>query len=403
MSTEIKALVALEDGVQPRALNGVLDGGTGIEVLEYLEGLAPGQETLRSSAADLVIVACSGGCEGAAALIEDAATQRSDRPVVVLQLDAADSNGFMQQVFAAGADDIIGLPETPERVRHALQKAIARKRGATLAKGAVLAPLICVIGPKGGTGKTVTTTNLGVALAEAGRRTVVVDLDLHFGDVGLGLRLTPERTIYELARSGGTLDEEKLADYLAHHPSGVRVLLAPTRPDHAGAVSTNFIAEVLAVLRATNDVVVVDTPAGFPPEVITSIDSSTDACVVGMLDAFSLKDTKLGLETLDLMGYDRESIRLVLNRADSHVGISQDDVKAILGRAPDIFVPSQRDIPRSVTQGTPIVSAQPKSPVAKAFRSLAALYLTKPNTTTATKPKPEPAHEPRRGLLLRRA
>ena len=62
--------------------------------------------------------------------------------------------------------------------------------------------------------------------------------------------------------------------------------------------------EVLAILRATSDVVVVDTPAGFPPEVITPIDSSTDVCMVGMLDAFSLKDTRLGLETLDLMGYD---------------------------------------------------------------------------------------------------
>ena len=137
--------------------------------------------------------------------------------------------------------------------------------------------------------------------------------------------------------------------------SGARVLLAPTRPDHAGAVSTSFVAEVLAILRATSDVVVVDTPAGFAAEVITAIDSSTDVCMVGMLDAFSLKDTKLGLETIDLMGYDPAAIRVVLNRADSHVGIGLNDVKAILGRAPDVLVPSDRDIPRSVTEGVPII------------------------------------------------
>jgi pilus assembly protein CpaE len=238
-------------------------------------------------------------------------------------------------------------------------------------------------------------------MAEAGRRTVLVDLDLHFGDVGLGLRLTPDRTIYDLARSGGSLDEEKLADYLTTHPSGLRVLLAPTRPDHAGAVSTSFIAEVLAVLRATNQVVVVDTPAGFPPEVITSIDSSTTVCMVGMLDAFSLKDTKLGLETLELMGYDRGSIRLVLNRADTHVGIAQEDVKAILGREPDVLVPSERNIPRSVTQGAPIVLTEPNSTAAKAFRTLASLYLNEPdggNPTTA----PQPNQSRYRMPLLRR-
>ena len=400
MSQEIRALVALEDGVQPDVLEDALPESKGISVLEYVKGLSPGQPSLKESLADLVIVACSSQCEAAAAMIEDAVQQQPDRPVVVLQLDAVESNGFMQQVFAAGADDIVGLPESAERVRHALQKAIARKRGATLAKGTVLAPLICVLGPKGGTGKTVTVCNLGVAMAEAEQPAVIVDLDLHFGDVGLGLRLAPERTIYDLARAGGSLDSEKLDDYLMSHPSGVRILLAPTRPDHAGAVSTSFIAEVLAVLRATYAIVIVDTPAGFPPEVITTIDSSSDVCMVGMLDAFSLKDTKLGLETLDLMGYDRESIRLVLNRADSHVGIGQDDVRAILGRDPDLLVPSERDITRSVTKGTPIISMAPRSDAAKAFRTLASMYLEKLNSVaTPAAPKNQTRH---RVPLLRR-
>ena len=113
MSSEIRALVALEDGVRPDRLELVLPEADGVKVLEYVDGLAPGRSALRESRADLVIVACSAGCEEAAALIEDAVKQRPDRPVVVLQLDEAESNGFMQQVFAAGADDIIGLPERP--------------------------------------------------------------------------------------------------------------------------------------------------------------------------------------------------------------------------------------------------------------------------------------------------
>jgi pilus assembly protein CpaE len=96
--------------------------------------------------------------------------------------------------------------------------------------------------------------------------------------------------------------------------------------------------------------------------------------MVGMLDALSLKNTKLGLETLELMGYEPERIRIILNRADSRVGITKDDVLAVLGRHPDVMVPSDRDIPRSVNEGTPIVLAKGRSDAAKAYRALATHY-----------------------------
>jgi pilus assembly protein CpaE len=396
----IRALIALEKGVTQESVRMALPSG-GIEVVQWLEA-ASAQQAAKQTAADLLIVACSAKSGSAISMIDRVSKLAPDRPVVVLQLDGADANGFMQQVFAAGADDIVAMPETPERIRHALQKAIARKRGSTLADGAEPASLVCVLGPKGGTGKTVTACNLSVALAEQGQRVCLVDLDLHFGDVGLGLRLTPERTIYDLARAGGTLDADKIDDYLTDHESGVRVLLAPVRPDHAGAVTPDFISEVLALLRSKSDFVIVDTPAGFTAEVITAVDNSTDIVVVGMLDAFSLKDTKLGLETLDRMGYDPDAIRVVLNRADTHVGIAKDDVAAILDRQPDVFVPSQREIPRSITEGTPIVTGQPKTIAAKAYRTLAGLYTGAPAYAAETNGS-APAPEPRRRALLRRA
>ena len=80
--------------------------------------------------------------------------------------------------------------------------------------------------------------------------------------------------------------------------------------------------------------------------------------MVGMLDSLSLKNTKLGLETLELMGYDRERIRLVLNRADSRVGHHPRRRRAIVGREPDVLVPSDRDIPRAVNEGEPLVADQ---------------------------------------------
>jgi pilus assembly protein CpaE len=375
MNETIRALIALDDGVDQESVRAALPDDSHIQIVGLVDGLEESWTMLQETPTDLLVVACAGYSDRALFLIDGAVKQRPERPVVVLA--EGSPNGFVRRVFEAGADDLLTLPQPPEGLAFAMEKAIARKLGGAVGSGVALSPMICVLGPKGGTGKTLTACNLAVSLAEAGHKVAVVDLDLQFGDVGLALGLSPEKTIYDLAKSGGSLDAEKLDGYLATHKSGVRVLLAPTRPDHAGVITTEFLREVYAAARTMSEYLIVDTPPGFTPEVIASIDSSSHVCMVGMLDSLSLKNTKLGLETLELMGYDGDRTRLVLNRADSRVGISRDDVVAIIGREPDVMVPSDRDIPRSINEGTPVVLARGRSEAAKAFRTLAGMYVSR--------------------------
>jgi pilus assembly protein CpaE len=372
MTGEIKVLVALDEGVDNDGLQLALPTQSDIQLVGVVDGLEESWATLQETPTDLLIVACAGYSDRALFLIDGAVKQRPERPVLVLA--EGSPNGFVRRVFESGADDILTLPQSSETVAFTIQKAIARKQGAAMGSGVALSPMICVLGPKGGTGKTLTSCNLSVSLAARNYKVAVVDLDLQFGDVGLALGLAPEKTVYDLAKSGGSLDSDKLDAYLTTHSSGVRVLMGPTRPDHAGVVTSEFLREVYATLRATHDYVIVDTPPGFTPEVIASIDSSSHICMVGMLDSLSLKNTKLGLETLELMGYDVDRTRVVLNRADTRVGITRDDVVSIIGREPDVYVPSDRDIPRSINEGTPIVVAKDRSEAARAFNSLASLY-----------------------------
>jgi pilus assembly protein CpaE len=202
----------------------------------------------------------------------------------------------------------------------------------------------------------------------------LVDLDLQFGDIGLVMGLPPTATIYDLVTSGGSLDAEKLGDYLTTHESGARVLQAPARPDQAATVDVEFLRQMFAVLRATEDWLVVDGGPGFPPEVIAAIDAATDVCVVGTVDAAALKNTKLGIETLDLMGVDPGTVKLVMNRADGRVGITPEDARAITGRDIDVLIPSHRDVARSANDGRPLVLSQPSSEPARAMRALAESY-----------------------------
>jgi pilus assembly protein CpaE len=379
MRESITALIALDAGVDADNVSEVLSDTTGVEVAAVVAGLEESWTGLAEHASDVVIVACPPESDQALWFIREASRRYPERPIIVLSGPSA--NGFVQHAFESGADDLVmsSLEEETHAIagqlRFAVEKAVARRSGGPAAGATATSSLICVLGPKGGIGKTLTSANLGVGLALAGRRVVIVDLDLQFGDVGLSLGLVPTRTVFDLVKSGGSLDSDKIEGFLTPHESGARVLMAPVRPDQASAVTIDFLRELYPLLRANNDFVIVDTPPGFSPEVIATIDSSSHICMVGMLDSLSLKNTKLGLETLELMGYKRDSIRMVLNRADTDVGVTQDDVSAIIGRRPDVLVPSNRDVVRSVNEGAPIVQSRPRTEVAQSFRTLADLYL----------------------------
>jgi pilus assembly protein CpaE len=370
-SGPVRALLAVEPGVEAEQVQASLPADADFNVVGMVSGADEALHWLRDTPADMLLVACAGYSDRALLLLDAVSRQNPELSIVVL--GHGSPNGFLRRAFEAGADDIIMLPATRDQVRFELQKLLARKQGAETPSSPDNSHLVCVLGPKGGTGKTLTATNLAVAFAQRGSRVALIDLDLQFGDVALCLGLPPEKTVYDLAQSPGAVDYDKLDAFLATHSAGVRTLIAPRRPDQASAVGAELLREVYSILRTRFDWVIIDTPPGFTAEVITSIDSSTDIVMVGMLDSLSLKNTKLGLETLELMKYDPDHIYLLLNRAHSRVGISQSDVEAVLGRTPDVFIPSDREIPRTVNEGIPIVIARPQSEPAEAFRRLADL------------------------------
>jgi pilus assembly protein CpaE len=368
--TGIRFLVLLGEGVDGAAIRAALPATAPVQTSPLRDAALRMQLLLEDAAPDVVLVAAD-DLTSMLGVIRDVASREPDVPIAVLYGGNPD-NGFVSAAFEAGAEDVIILPQPARELSFSIEKAIARRRGP---HQGVLAPMIAVLGPKGGTGKTLTACNLAVALANLGQRPVVIDIDLQFGDVGLALGLRPDKTIYDLAVAAGDLDADKVESFLTKHPSGACALLAPTRPDQAAAVTISFLRKVFELLRGRYDFLIVDTPPAFSPEVITAVDSASHLCLVGMLDVLSLKDTKIGVETLARMGYEPTELTVVLNRADTSVGIAQDDVEQLLGRAPDVLVPSDRAIPKAITAGRTIVEAEPKSGAARAFSSLADEYL----------------------------
>jgi Flp pilus assembly CpaE family ATPase len=228
--------------------------------------------------------------------------------------------------------------------------------------------IVTVFAAKGGCGKTTLATNLGVALArDTGHRVCVVDLDLAFGDVAISVQLDPARTIVDALPMAGHLDTAGAASLLTRYAPGLEMLLAPVTPGDAEKVPPTLVGELVTVLRGMFDYVVVDTPAQFSEHVLTAMDNSAHHVLLTTPDVPALKNLRVTLDMLDLLSYPRNIRSVVVNRADSKVGLSSEDVERVVRSPIAAHVPSSRAVPISINNGTPITVSTPGHPVSQAI------------------------------------
>jgi len=290
----------------------------------------------------------------------------------VLLVERADPTLF-EEALEADIADVVVLPESAERVAFTLRRAA---RAAMYSAGAPEerpARMITVFSPKGGTGKTVISTSLATSIARnEGLRTLLVDFDLQFGDAAIMLGIEPEQTLHELVTAPGELDADKFGGYLTRHPhSGIDVLAAPLRPEDGETVTEEKVERVLDVARKAYDVIVVDTSPFFHGPMLATLDRTDELLLLCGLDVPTLKNVRLSLQTLELLSFPEDRVKLVLNRANSKVGMKPKEVEAALERKINFEVPSDRIVPLAVNRGNPAVVAEPKAEFSKAIRAMA--------------------------------
>jgi pilus assembly protein CpaE len=284
--------------------------------------------------------------------------QYTSSPIVLLAEEATPT--LFEQAMDADIADLIVLPEPPEHVAFAVHKA-ARIAGAAAVEQS--APLITVFSPKGGTGKTVIATNLAATFAKrAGLRTLLVDLDLQFGDAAIMLGVEPQRTLYDLVTAPGELDPEKIAGYLTKHgPSGLDVLVAPLRPEEGDLVNEPKVERLFEVAGTTYDSLLVDTSPSFHGPMLSALDRTDVLLLVSTPEVPTLKNVRLGLETLRKLGFPQDRIRLLLNRADAEGGIGPHEVEAALDVPVSFELPNAPELPATVNSGVPLALSAPDS------------------------------------------
>src|ERR1700712_1598654 len=290
--------------------------------------------------------------------------------IVLIRHDLAPE--VFAQAMQVGIGAVVAADDQP-----ALNAALSRAKGTWEAIHGPTNPgerdgrVFTVFSPKGGVGKTTMSVNLSVALARTRAEVCIVDLDLAFGDVAITLQVIPERTITDAAESETELDFSLLQQLLTRHESGITILAAPTHPEGRDLVTASLARRVIQILRRNFDYVVIDTPPGFDDQVLGAFDETDECVVVATLDVPTIKNTKVAMETLDLLHLIPNNRHLVLNRADEEVGLSLANVEEILGMPVEVSLPSSTAVASATNHGRPIVLSKPDHPVSRAIDELA--------------------------------
>lgn len=299
-------------------------------------------------------------------------------PIVLVAEDL--TTDVLRASIRVGFKDVLDMPLDRSKVdtmlRH-IDRAESASRGNLPAKTNI-GKVITIMSPKGGAGKTMTTVNVALALAmmtDAPERVVIMDADLQFGDVCISLQVEPTHTIVDAARDIEKLDEPMLSGLLSTHTSGIKVLSAPQEPSLADEISTQVIVRTIGMLKRMFDYVIIDTAPFLDEPVLSILERSDVVLLVVDMDLPAVKNAKLALDTLKLIKFPFEKIKLILNRVNSKASLDINELEKSLGLEVEAAIVSDKLVPRAVNEGIPVVSLYPRSRPAKDLRAVAALVM----------------------------
>ncbi|HEX8723221.1 MAG TPA: AAA family ATPase [Pyrinomonadaceae bacterium] len=369
---ELRAALATQEGAR------VLVGGDDPEqVFPEIVRLAPNG----------VVVALGSEPEASLRFVERVARECPRTAVICAARDS--SPDTILRSIRAGAREFLRLPVRAEEfstVYRRVAEFCAVQPEAPKQRGRVLS----VFSSKGGTGTTFVATNVAAALR---RPTVLLDLNLQAGDLGLFLGVEPKFSVADLVENVSRVDDALLRSYLAPHSETLSLLAAPREADAADDIEAEHVFQVLEILRERYEYVVVDPQHTFDAITLAALDQSDEILLVLTLDIPAIRSTQRALQIFDRLGYPRHKLHVVVNRFSKQIDLDLRQVERFLGERVTGYVQSDyRTAVNSINLGQPLVESEPQSKIATELRQIAERF------STGAQAAPPPAAPRRRSL-----
>jgi pilus assembly protein CpaE len=306
-------------------------------------------------------------------------------PGISVVLMAEPSPEMWQAAMRAGIRDLLAPTAEAAEIRAAVERA----GHAAASRRRVLRPVseteryagrvITIASPKGGVGKTTVATNLAIGLtAGAPQSTVLVDLDVQFGDVASALGLVPEYTLPDAVHGPASEDTMVLKTFLTQHPSGLYAVCGAESPAAGDTVTGEDVTRLLASLAREFRYVVVDTAPGLSEQTLAALDRASDVVMLTSMDVPGVRGLRKELDVLRELAMIPAGRHIVMNFADPKGGLTVRDVEMTIGAGVDVVLPRSKGVPASTNQGVPILESNRRDPMAKEMRRLVSRFSATP-------------------------
>jgi len=344
--------------------------GEPMQVATQIGGAAELSAAILRGEVDLAVAELPMVSDSDLSLIE--ATLASHPRTTLILVSTESSSEFLLRAMRAGIREIV-LPSSPV---DALTKAVGRQleRHAASSGPARKAQTIAFLSAKGGGGATFLASNLGFALATRGRRVALFDLNLQFGDAALFVsEQRAGRSIADVAREIERLDPSFLEANMMHPQAGYCVLPAPDTPERAIDVRPDTIERIFGVARSRYDFVLVDVGRVLDKVTVRALDEANTIYVVIQSTLPYLHNAKRLIGVLSGLGYDRDKVKVILNRFVKSDEIGVAEIEKTLGLPVAVQVPnSYESVAYSINHGISLLKHAPRDPVARSLAELAA-------------------------------
>lgn len=225
-------------------------------------------------------------------------------------------------------------------------------------------------GGKGGTGKTTVAIGVAAQLAKAGKRVMLLDLDLEFGDVSMALDIDKKNSIVDLVQDRGGITIENINSFAFEHSTGISVLCAPKSSELAEFVTAKHVEKIIDIMRPYYEYIIIDLPAAFNDTTVTALENCEEIFLVYNNEMLSLNNAKVCFCILDQL-HQREKIRFIINRYEKGL-VKPDDFEEMFQAKMFAVIPADyAAVTASINKGVAVTASGLKSAAAKGIADAA--------------------------------
>jgi pilus assembly protein CpaE len=290
--------------------------------------------------------------------------------MIVIILCSQHTPDFLINAMRVGVREVLPSPVS----RPALEAALARAEAKLGVRGPQRNARILAFMPcKGGSGSTFLAANLGYQLGAEGKRVLLMDLNLQFGDAVLTVHdRKATSNIAEVAANLARLDASFFSASLVPVTSSYEILAAPDDPAQSLKVKPEHLDAILNLAVGHYDFILLDLSRTLDDMTIKALDRAHDIFLVVQTMLPHIRNAHRMMTVFRSLGYPQGKVELLVNRYSRNGDISLDDLRNSLGIAKMRTIPNgYKEAARAINQGVPLATIAKSSLVVKALGELA--------------------------------